>query len=134
MNLPETLLRHVQWWRGDPAGERANLAGADLAGADLTRVNLAGASLTRAYFTGANLAGATLDGEILKYAPIQIFALRWPVLITPGFMRIGCQRHSHEAWSCFSETRISAMDPDASGFWACWREPLLAICAAERSR
>jgi hypothetical protein len=47
---------------------RANLAGANLAGAYLVRANLAGAYLDGANLDGANLAGANLDGAYLVRA------------------------------------------------------------------
>ena len=47
---------------------RANLTGANLAGAYLTRANLTGAYLTDANLTGANLAGANLTGANLTGA------------------------------------------------------------------
>ncbi len=48
--------------------ERANLAGADLAGANLAYANLAGAYLAEAYLAGANLADAYLAGANLAGA------------------------------------------------------------------
>ena len=44
-------------------GQKANLAGADLAGANLTGANLAGAYLAGADLTRANLAGALINDE-----------------------------------------------------------------------
>ena len=104
--------------------DRANLAGANLARADLAEANLSGANLAR-----ANLAGANLDGETLIIAPISIANLTWPVLITHGYMRIGCQRHTHEDWKNFDEESIKKMHGRASEFWEIWKEPLLAMCA-----
>ena len=49
---------------------RADLTGADLAGAYLTRANFAGADLTRADLTGADLAGANLAGADLTRADL----------------------------------------------------------------
>ena len=112
---------------------RANLDGANLDGANLDGANLAGANLARAYLAhaylaGANLDGANLDGEILTKAPISILNLTWPVLITEGFMRIGCQRHSHEEWKSFDDGAIQSMEDRATEFWAQWKLPLLAMC------
>ena len=63
--LNEIVANHGRWLRGEEGGCRAYLAGAYLAGANLTRANLAGAyladaNLTRANLTRANLAGANL--------------------------------------------------------------------------
>ena len=60
--------------------------------------------------------------------------MRWPVLISDGFMRIGCQRHSHQDWEGFDSEDIKDMDGYAPEFWAQWREPLLAMCKAHASK
>lgn len=100
------------------AADRANLDGANLARANLDGANLA----------GANLAGANLDGETLIIAPISVANLTWPILITHRYMRIGCQRHSHEEWKSFDEESIKKMEGRANEFWEVWKEPLLAMC------
>jgi uncharacterized protein YjbI with pentapeptide repeats len=108
----------------------ANLRGADLYGANLCGADLRGADLRGADLYGAYLRGANLDGEKINVTPIQINNLEWPILITDGYMRIGCQRHSHDEWAAFSDKQISAMASTASDFWSVWREPLLAMCRA----
>ena len=78
-NLKEILDAHREWRLSD--GERGNraylaganladayLAGANLADAYLTGAYLAGADLTGAYLTGANLTGANLTGANLAGA------------------------------------------------------------------
>ena len=127
---------------------RANLSGADLSGANLYGANLCGANLSRAdlsranlcgaYLYGANLYGANLygadlsrakiDGEEIKKPPVQIGGLAWDVLITEGFMRIGCQRHTHEAWAEFGPDEIHDMAGNATEFWEQWKAILLSIC------
>jgi uncharacterized protein YjbI with pentapeptide repeats len=94
----------------------------------LDGANLDGANLDGANLDGANLDGANLDGEILTRAPISILNLVWPILITEGFMRIGCQRHSHEEWRSFDNAAIRRMESRATEFWARWKIPLLAMC------
>jgi hypothetical protein len=76
----------------------------------------------------ANLDGANLDGETLTKAPISILNLAWPVLITESFMRIGCQRYSHEEWKYFDDDVIHRMESRAIKFWAQWKAPLLTMC------
>ena len=127
--------------RADLSG--ANLYGANLCGADLSRANLSGAylsganlcgaNLCGAYLCGANLSGADLsrakiDGEEIKKPPVQIGGLAWDVLITEGFMRIGCQRHTHEAWAEFGPDEIHDMAGNATEFWEQWKAILLSIC------
>jgi len=111
----------------------ADLYGADLYGADLSCANLYGANLSGANLYGADLYGADLygakiDGEEIKKLPVQIGGLAWDVLITEGFMRIGCQRHTHEAWAEFGPDEIHDMAGDATEFWEQWKAILLSIC------
>ena len=112
----------------------ANLAGANLAGADLAGANLAGADLAGAYLAGANLAGANLAGEILKIAPISMLNLKWSVLITAEYMRIGCQRHKHDEWAAFDDDEIKEMADGATEFWSAWKEPLMLLCARHKEQ
>ena len=107
----------------------AYLAGANLAGAYLDRANLDGANLAGAYLDRANLAGAYLDGETLTKAPLSLLNLTWPVLVTEGYMRIGCQRHTHAEWAEFDTDAIEAMESRAPNFWSQWRDVLLSMCA-----
>ena len=108
----------------------ASLGGAYLARANLDGANLAGASLGGAYLAGANLDGANLDGEVLTKAPMSLLNLRWHVIITAQFMRIGCQRHDHASWRRFTDDEIGSMDAKALRFWVQWKGPLLAMCDA----
>ena len=93
--------------------EKATQSGANLYGADLY---------------GADLSGAKIDGEEIKKPPVQIGGLAWDVLITEGFMRIGCQRHTHEAWAEFGPDEIHDMAGYATEFWEQWKAILLSIC------
>ena len=111
----------------------ANLDGAYLAGANLDGANLDGANLDGANLDGANLAGAyldgaNLDGETLTKAPLSLLNLTWPVLITEGYMRIGCQRHTHAEWDGFTADEIERMESRAADFWNQWRDVLLTMC------
>jgi predicted secreted acid phosphatase len=58
--------------------------------------------------------------------------LQWPVLITGRYMRIGCQRYTHEKWHAFTDARIEDMASGALAFWKKWKVPLLALCDANR--
>jgi uncharacterized protein YjbI with pentapeptide repeats len=109
----------------------ANLYGADLYGANLYGANLSGANLYGANLSGADLYGANLSGEILTKSPISMTGCgeKWNILITEGFMQIGCQRHSHKAWAAFTDSEIAEMDSYALEFWTVWKEALLLLCA-----
>ncbi len=106
----------------------ANLYGANLSGADLSGANLYDANLSRADLSRADLSRAKIDGEEIKKPPVQIGGLTWHVLITEGFMRIGCQRHSHAAWDKFGPDEIRDMAGNATEFWGQWKAILLSIC------
>ena len=95
----------------------ANLGGANLARAHLTNANLGGANLGGANLGGANLDGANLGGEVLNKAPISLINLQWSILITGQYMRIGCQRHTHEEWRDFTDVEIGNMAIGALAFW-----------------
>jgi len=112
----------------------ADLHGANLRGANLRGADLRGADLDGANLRGADLRGANLYGEKISQNPISIVGLNWAVLISDGFMRIGCQRHSHQEWSDFDDAQISDMASDALGFWQQWKQPLLAMCSAHAAK
>ena len=108
----------------------ANLRGANLSSADLSGANLSSAYLSSANLRGANLSGANLSGEILTKPPISILNLTWDILITDGYMKIGCQRHTHAEWEAFDDEAISDMESRASEFWKANRDWLLGACKA----
>ncbi len=60
--LREILASNAAYWRGEPSGERACLAGADLRMADLRKACLRQADLREADLRGALLIGADLTG------------------------------------------------------------------------
>ena len=95
------------------------------------RLALEQATRARANLRGANLDGANLGGETLAKAPISILNLGWNVLVTDGYMQIGCQRHTHSEWAAFDDRQIAAMDgAHALRFWRANRDWLLGACAA----
>ena len=64
--LKEILDKHLKWLRNEEDGERADLSGANLYGANLSRADLYGANLY-----GANLFRAEIEIELLnKFYPI----------------------------------------------------------------
>jgi uncharacterized protein YjbI with pentapeptide repeats len=108
----------------------ADLRDADLRDADLRGAYLRDADLHGAYLRDADLHGAYLRGEISPKTPISILNLKWDILITEGYMRIGCQRHTHADWEAFTDEAIADMESRASEFWKANREWLLAACKA----
>jgi len=107
--------------------ETAIADGANLEGANLEGANLRGANLRGANLRGANLRGANLEDA--KNTPLIINGLRWAVFISgTGFMRIGCQNHSVEAWKNFTDEEIKIMDSNALEFWSKYKTMLLVAC------
>jgi uncharacterized protein YjbI with pentapeptide repeats len=108
----------------------ADLRGANLDGADLRGANLRGADLDGADLRGANLRGANLYGEKLTKTPLQLNNLKWFVLISDKYLRIGCQRFTIEEWKNFDDETIVKMDFAALKFWRKWKAPIIALCDA----
>ena len=108
----------------------ADLYGADLRGADLDGADLYGADLRGADLRGADLYGADLDGEKLVKTPLQLNNLKWFVLISDKYLRIGCQRFTIEEWRNFDDAAIVKMDFAALKFWRKWKAPIMALCDA----
>ena len=108
----------------------ANLRGADLRGANLYGANLRDADLRGANLRDADLRGANLDGEKLTKTPLQLNNLKWFVLISDKYLRIGCQRFTIEEWKNFDDETIVKMDFAALKFWRKWKAPIIALCDA----
>ena len=70
MDIKLILEKHAKWIRGEDGGERANLCGAKLCGADLRNANLCGAKLCGADLRNADLCGADLCGADLRNADL----------------------------------------------------------------
>ena len=106
----------------------ANLYGANLRGADLWGANLCDANLCGADMGGADLRGADMGGEKLILAPTQIYNLGWNISITPEYLKIGCQRHTHEAWKAFTRADIARMTDKDWDWWKEHKDLILAAC------
>jgi uncharacterized protein YjbI with pentapeptide repeats len=63
--LNEILTKHKKWRNGEEGGERADLRGADLWGANLRGADLRGADLWGANLQEADLRGADVDFSCL---------------------------------------------------------------------
>ena len=46
----------------------------------------------------------------------------WPVTYTADHLHIGCERHLITEWWDFDSDRIKAMDSQALGWWAKWKD------------
>ena len=92
--------------------------------------NLRCANLYGANLDGADLRGANLDGEKLTKTPLQLNNLKWFVLISDKYLRIGCQRFTIEEWKNFDDETIVKMDFAALKFWRKWKASIIALCDA----
>ena len=109
------------------------LRGAYLRGADLQGADLQGANLQGAYLQGAYLRGANGEKITIEKVPIQILTDTYYIIIFDAHMKIGCEFHSIADWWAFDNERIAQMDGTrARRFWDIWKEPLQAVCKANR--
>ena len=102
--LKNKISLHLLWIEGDKKGERANLYGADLSGADLSRANLygadlsganlSGADLSRANLYGANLSGANLSGANLYGANLSGANLSKTILEGKAILSFQFEKHT----------------------------------------
>ena len=74
--LDDILRKHALWINNESGGERADLSGADLRGANLYQADLRGANLYQADLYQANLRGADLRGANLSRAYLRGADLR----------------------------------------------------------
>jgi uncharacterized protein YjbI with pentapeptide repeats len=109
------------------------LSDADLRGANLSDANLSDADLRGANLSDANLSDADLRGEKLAIAPISILNLSWDILISEQYLKIGCQRHTHDEWKAFDDAKIKSMESRASEFWNVNKTWILSACDAHKS-
>lgn len=70
-NLQVILAKHAAWLAGRPAGERADMSGMALAGADLSRSTLRRALLSAVCLESADLSGADLSETDLFGADLR---------------------------------------------------------------
>ena len=70
-DLKTILEKHKMWLNDEDGGEKANLRGANLYGADLREANLSGANLRGANLRGADLREANLRGADLYGADLR---------------------------------------------------------------
>ncbi len=74
--LKAILAKHKAWLNNEDGGERADLSGADLSGANLRDADLSGADLRGADLSGANLRDADLSYADLSGADLRDANLR----------------------------------------------------------
>ena len=75
--IKEILEKHRKWLTDEEGGECADLSGADLSKADLSRADLSGANLRQANLSKADLSGANLSEANLSWADLSEANLSW---------------------------------------------------------
>ena len=73
----------------------SDLSCADLSRADLSRANLSGANLSGAYLSGANLSGAN---HSIQLPIINIVGTQHSVYYYDNKLTIGCENHTIKHW------------------------------------
>ncbi len=111
----------------------SNLRGSDLRGSNLLCSDLSGSDLRGSNLSGSNLRGSDLSGRKLLIPPMQIIGLRWDILITPEYMQIDCERHTHSEWKAFKRTEITPMADKAWDWWKIHKPLLTSACEVHRS-
>lgn len=126
VNLRGANLYHANLYRAYL--QYTNLQGSDLQCSDLQYTTIQGSDLQGSDLRYAKFHETNIDGELVSKTPTLIVGLHWSVFITEGYMRIGCQRHTHEEWKSFNDHQISKMDDNALEFWNRYSVVLLSMC------
>jgi len=102
--LDKILSQHSLWLiSGGKEGERADLRGACLTGANLTDVELCDCVGNR---------------KEIKSLQIEYFSITY----TSEIIQIGCEQHSFEEWKSFDDGEIDSIDDQALKFWRKWKD------------
>lgn len=97
------------------------------------RASLNNASLNNALLNDASLDRASLDRARGNMAEIKSMQFdKWPVVWTTApngvvTLQIGCQRHALDLWEKSDQRWIKAMDPEATEWWAKYRDIVLSL-------
>ncbi len=111
----------------------ANLRYADLSSADLSSANLSYANLSYADLRSADLSYAKYKCITVKKTPIQLYNLKYDILIFTNHIQIGCEFHKAKEWEKFTNKEIIAMDgTNALKFWERYKVILLEMCRQHR--
>ena len=81
----------------------SDLSDSDLHNSDLSLSDLSDSDLSNSDLSNSDLryiifSNTKFYKEILNKTPIQIIGLKWSILITKLYMKIGCEFHTIEEW------------------------------------
>ena len=107
MYIQEILRKHALWSKGEEGGERANLRGADLSGANLRE---------------ADLRHCIGNMREIKSAQWDTYAVVW----TDSVLAIGCQQHPIKFWQSVTDEQLADMASDGVEWWKRNRRILVA--------
>ena len=105
----------------------ANLRYADLSYADLRSADLSYADLRSANLSYASLSFTIIYGEKITKKPIQLYGLKYEVMILEKQIKIGCELHDAKDWGKFKDLRISKMSSDAVDWWKIHKPIILGL-------
>ena len=70
-----------------------------------------------------------------RVSPVNIIGLTYPVTITDGHIRIGCEFHTIAEWRDFDDRRILKMEGrTAINFWRAHKAAIMSICDARAEK
>lgn len=75
----------------------------------------------------AQVAGDAQVSGNAKKTPIHISGLGYLITITDKHIKIGCEFHTTEDWSEFSDSRIQSMDSAAIEFWKTHKNMIIGL-------
>lgn len=132
-------LMHVEFKNCNFTG--VNFKNCDFTGAEFQNCNFTNATFGGAVFdysswkncttTGADFTGAICYRVPIKFAPVSITGMRYPITIMGDSIQIGCQFHTVEAWEKFSTRDIFHMDGRNAVVWWCRNKGKLLAMARE---
>ena len=105
----------------------ANLSYASLSSANLRYANLRYANLRSADLRSADLSFTIIYGEKITKKPIQLYGLKYEVMILEKQIKIGCELHDAKDWGKFKDLRISKMSSDAVDWWKIHKPIILGL-------
>ena len=95
--------------------------------ADLSYTDLHSADLRSANLSSASLSFTIIYGEKITKKPIQLYGLKYEVMILEKQIKIGCELHDAKDWGKFKDLRISKMSSDAVDWWKIHKPIILGL-------
>jgi hypothetical protein len=81
----------------------------------------------------AQVSGNAKVSDNAWVSPTLISGWRWTVTIADNTMAIGCETHTIQEWSAFTDEEINEMHDDATAFWTKYKTVIFAIIDARKN-